>query len=117
MGRKKIKIIHAGIDSTSPREQQSIEQLKSLGERYIRIENTPYDEEPPLEEIYKGRKDWYVGKEKDYNQFYVVFILKNGCNPKESAFAKVVGFSRIVLEQALSRWQHPFIDPLTSDFG
>jgi len=69
MGRKKIKIIHAGIDSTSPREQQSIEQLKSLGERYIRIENTPYNEEPPLEEIYKGRKDWYVGKEKDYNQF------------------------------------------------
>jgi len=69
MVRKKIKIIHAGIDSSAPREAQSIKQLKSLGERYIRIENFPYDEEPPLEEVFEGRKDWYVGLEKDYNQF------------------------------------------------
>jgi GR25 family glycosyltransferase involved in LPS biosynthesis len=64
-----IKIIQSGIDSLSPRETQSISQLKLLGERYIRIENEPYEKEPPLEEIYKGRKDWYIGKEKDYNQF------------------------------------------------
>ena len=69
MDTKKIKIIHAGLNSSSPRESQSIQQLKSLGERYIRIENTPYNEEPPLEEVYNGRKDWYVGKEKDFNQF------------------------------------------------
>jgi hypothetical protein len=69
MDTKKVKIIQAGINSSSSRESQSIQQLKSLGERYIRIENTPYEEEPPLEEIYKGRKDWYIGKEKDYNQF------------------------------------------------
>lgn len=64
-----IKIIHAGIDPSSPREAQSIKQLKSLGERYIRIENPPYDKEPPLAEVFGGRKDWYIGLEKDYNQF------------------------------------------------
>ena len=38
-----VKIIHIGIDSASPREAQSIEQLKSLSSNYIRIENPPYD--------------------------------------------------------------------------
>ena len=69
MGRNKIKIIQAGINSNSPRENQSMDQLKSLGYRYIRIENEPYEDEPPLDEVYNGRKDWYVGKEKNYNQF------------------------------------------------
>lgn len=67
-----MKIIQAGVDREAEREQLSMAQLKGLGYRYIRIENPVYDEEPPLEEVFEGRKDWYVGKEKEWGTWGLI---------------------------------------------
>lgn len=64
MDRNKIKIIHIGLDSNNPREAPSIEQLKSLGIRYIRVENEPYNLPAPTHNIFKGWVDFYKGAEK-----------------------------------------------------
>lgn len=66
---KGVKIIQAGLDLDNPREFQSYQQLSNLGIRYVRIQNDPYTEEPPLDKIYGGNKEWYVGKEKNPNTF------------------------------------------------
>ena len=62
------KIIQSGLDNTSEREVLSMEQLKSLGLRYIRIENQPYDRPAPLHNIFKGWTDFYKGSEKKYHE-------------------------------------------------
>jgi hypothetical protein len=64
-----VKIIHAGLDSTAPREKNSIKQLTELGLRYIRLENSPWDKTPPLDHVFEGNKHWYVGGSKKYNEF------------------------------------------------
>ncbi len=53
------KIIQAGIDSSSEREVNSSQQLKSLGIRYIRIENDIFEGDPPVEDIYNGETHLY----------------------------------------------------------
>ena len=60
-----IKVIQSGLHNKSSRENQSQQQLQSLTSNYIRIENTPYTKEPPVNEIFEGRKDWYVGLTKE----------------------------------------------------
>ena len=62
------KVIHCGMDFFSERETQSIQQLKSLGLRYIRIENEPYNQPAPLDKIFKGWINFYKGSNKDYNE-------------------------------------------------
>ena len=62
------KIIQSGLDNTSEREVLSMEQLESLGLRYIRIENQPYDRPAPLHNIFKGWTDFYKGSEKKYHE-------------------------------------------------
>ena len=64
-----MKIIHAGLDHKDPRESNSITQLKALGYRYIRINNSPYDETPPLDHIFNGDKNLYVGPDKQFHEF------------------------------------------------
>jgi len=61
------KIIQSGLDNTSEREVLSMEQLKSLGLRYIRIENQPYDRPAPLNNIFKNWVGFYYGSDKDPN--------------------------------------------------
>ncbi len=62
------KIIQSGLDNTSEREVLSMEQLKSLGLRYIRIENQPYDRPAPLNNIYKNWVNFYRGSQKENNE-------------------------------------------------
>lgn len=66
-----FKIIQSGLNRESLRESQSMEQLKKLsnvmGVRYIRLENQPYNDKAPVDEIFKGWKDFYRGSTKDYN--------------------------------------------------
>ena len=63
-----IKIIQAGIDRNADREVKSMEQLKSLGLRYIRIENEPYDREPPVNEIFRGWTHLYKPGDKHHTE-------------------------------------------------
>ena len=62
-----IKVIQSGLHNKSSRENQSQQQLQSLTSNYIRIENTPYDKEPPINNMFEGNKHWYVGKRKELN--------------------------------------------------
>lgn len=66
---KNIKIVHCGIDFEAEREKLSSNQLQSLGIRYTRIKNQPYDFDPPINKIIDNRKDWYLGKSKPFNQW------------------------------------------------
>lgn len=60
-----LKVIHIGINREATREQLSYSQLKNMNlGRYIRLENPPYDEDPPLDHIIFGNKKWYIGKTK-----------------------------------------------------
>jgi hypothetical protein len=65
MDTKKVKIIQFGLHGGSEREVQSQQQLQSLTSNYTRIENARYSKEPPINEIFEGRKDWYVGLTKE----------------------------------------------------
>jgi hypothetical protein len=52
------------------REIDSEKSLRSLGYRYIKIVNSPYDRFPPKETVFRGMTDWIVGITKpDPNQF------------------------------------------------
>lgn len=64
---KGVKIIQAGLDLDNPREFQSHQQLSNLGIRYTRIQNDPYNETPPLNNIYQGWTDFYKGPDKAPN--------------------------------------------------
>ena len=61
-----LKIVQCGIDRDSPREAQSIKQLKQLGNdlniRYIHIENPRYEWDAPTDNIYKKWAGSYAGK-------------------------------------------------------
>lgn len=52
---KNIKIVHCGIDFEAEREKLSSNQLQSLGIRYTRIKNQPYDFDPPINKIIDNR--------------------------------------------------------------
>ena len=67
-----IKVIQIGLHNKTERETQSQQQLQSLTSNYIRIENTPYDKEPPINQIFEGRKDWYVGLTKEPNTWGLI---------------------------------------------
>jgi hypothetical protein len=60
-----IKAIQFGLHDKSEREISSQQQLQSLTSNYTRIENARYSKEPPINEIFEGRKDWYVGLTKE----------------------------------------------------
>ena len=60
-----IKVIQFGLHDKSEREVLSQQQLQSLTSNYTRIENARYSKEPPINEIFEGRKDWYVGLTKE----------------------------------------------------
>lgn len=64
-----IRIIQFGIDSSNPREFASMQQLQSYNTFYTRIENPAYDHEPPLDSIFEGNRDLYVGLSKEYHEF------------------------------------------------
>ena len=64
-----MRIIQFGVDSSSPREFLSKQQIKNLGYFYTRIENPTYDHEPPLDKIFKNNKDLYIGLTKNYEDF------------------------------------------------
>ncbi len=63
-----IKVIQIGLHNKTERETQSQQQLQSLTSNYIRIENTPYDKEPPLNSIFNGDKNAYVGLSKEHHE-------------------------------------------------
>lgn len=63
-----MRVIQFGLDASDPREQASIEQLKNLGYTYTRIENPRYEVEPPLDNIFEGNKDLYVGLSKQFHE-------------------------------------------------
>ena len=55
-----LKIIQAHLEGDVERGQaRSMAQLKSLGERYIKIENACYDQDPPLDKIIGGNSHWW----------------------------------------------------------
>jgi len=63
-----LKIIQIGINRENVKERFSYLQLKKMNlGRYIRLENPPYDEDPPLDHIIFDKKEWYVGKTKPAN--------------------------------------------------
>lgn len=62
------KIIHCGLNSLQERESKSIKQLKSLGIRYIRIENEPYEYHAPTNNIHKNWVNSYRGSNKEYHE-------------------------------------------------
>lgn len=64
-----IRIIQFSTDQFTAREQASSDQLKSLGLPYTRIENPVYDEVPPLDNIFQGDTNLYVGLSKEYHEF------------------------------------------------
>ena len=67
MGELNLKIIQIGVNKKLEKQNQSQQQLQSLTSNYIRIENTPYDKEPPINNMFEGNKHWYVGKRKELN--------------------------------------------------
>ena len=67
MGKLNLKIIQIGVNEKLEKQDFSQQQLQSLTSNYTRIENTPYDKEPPTDYIFEGNKHWYVGKRKELN--------------------------------------------------
>jgi hypothetical protein len=70
MNRVDVKIIQVSSEPEVNREIVSFESLSQLGYRYIRIVNPRYTDLPPINNIYEGHTDWFIGVTKpDPNQW------------------------------------------------
>ena len=61
----KVKIIQFGIDENAEREILSSKQLQSISSNYIKVNNPRFTTEPPINDIFNGNTQWYVGLSKE----------------------------------------------------